>query len=320
MDHMKAQKEGDPDSGGELARAKQHLLSRIDFWTRAGSVAPAIPGLWIYRHEAPSEPTRYTHQPSICLIAQGSKRIMLGSDDFSYDSDRYLVTSIDLPIVAQILEASKKKPYFGLAFRLDQKDIAQLLVDGNLPPQPQTKAARAMGVATLTLPLLNAFLRLLDLLDEPSAIPFLAPSIRREILYRILMNEAGEHLRQIGMMGSQNSQIRKAVERLKCDFTKTLSVEELAENSQMSLSAFHLHFRRLTAMSPLQYQKWLRLQEARRLMLIEDYDATRAAFGVGYESASQFSREYSRLFGVSPAKDIRGLRRSSGINNIINSP
>ncbi len=309
---MEASKVRDPDVDDELAWAKRRLLNRIEYWTKADekSVA-AIPGLWIYRYEAPSELTRYTHQPSVCLIAQGSKRILLGSDDFSYDSDHYLLTSIDLPIVAQILEASKKKPYLGLAFKLDQKDIAQMLVEGNLPPQPQTKAARAMTVGTVTLPLLSAFLRLIDLLDEPSAIPFLAPSIHREILYRILTNEGGEHLRQIGMMGSQSSHVRKAVGWLKSNFTKPLSVEELAQNSQMSLSAFHHHFRRLTAMSPLQYQKWLRLQEARRLMLTDGYDATRAAFGVGYESSSQFCREYGRLFGVSPARDIRALKQSS---------
>ena len=274
----------------------------------------SIPGLRIYKRSAPSELTRYTHQPSICFIAQGAKRILLGTDEYSYDRDRYLVTSIDLPIVAQVLEASQEKPYLGFALKLDQKEIAQMLIEGNLPDPSPKSSSRAMTVAKLTVPLIDALLRLIDLLDEPEAIPFLAPSIQREILYRILTGEGGIHLRQIGMKGSQNSQILRAVEWLKTNFNQALSVEDLASYSQMSLSAFHHHFREITAMSPLQYQKWLRLQDARRLILTAHYDVTRAAFKVGYESSSQFSREYSRLFGVSPAKDIRALRLSGRLD------
>lgn len=293
----------------ELAAAKQDLLARIDFLT-ADDHDPesAIPGLWVYRKVAPTEPTRYTHQPSVCLIAQGSKRILLGTDDLSYDRDHYLVTSIDLPIVAEVPDASQEQPYLGLAFKLEQRDIAQVLAEGNLPLPPPAQSNRAMSVGTLTLPLISAFLRLLDLLAEPNAIPFLAPAISREILYRLLTGEGGFHLRQIGLMGSQNAQVLRAIQWLKANFAEPLLVEDLSTYCQMSLSAFHQHFRRATAMSPIQYQKWLRLQEARRLMLTDDLDATRAAYKVGYESSSQFCREYGRLFGAPPARDIRLIK------------
>jgi AraC-like DNA-binding protein len=293
----------------QLIFAKQKLLARIECLTREElNPEVPIPGLRVYRKVAPTGLTRYTHQPSVCLVAQGGKEILLGDEAFSYDQDHYLVTSIDLPIVAQVPQASPDKPYLGLAFRLEQKDIAQVLADGHLPSLVAPPSNRAMTVGVLGLPLIEAFLRLLDLIDEPEAIPFLAPAIAREILYRLLIGEGGNHLRQIGLMGSQNSQIVRAVEWLKVNFSQPLLVERLADHCQMSISAFHHHFRRVTAMSPIQFQKWLRLQEARHLMLTSDIDVTRAAFKVGYESSSQFCREYGRLFGVAPSKDIRALK------------
>jgi AraC-like DNA-binding protein len=292
-----------------LREQQSKLHSRIELLTRQDlNPEIAIPGLRVYRKVEPTAPTRYTHQPSVCLIAQGAKEILLGDEALYYDQNRFLVTSIDLPIVAQVPEASPEHPYMGLAYRLDQKEIAQVLADGHLVSASGTQSNRAMTVGLLNQPLVSAFVRLLDLLDEPEAIPFLAPAIGREILYRLLTSEAGHHLRQVGLMGSQNSQILRAVDWLKSHFAEPLLVERLADYCQMSLSAFHLHFRRVTAMSPIQYQKWLRLQEARRLMLTSDTDVTRAAFKVGYESSSQFSREYGRLFGVAPAKDIRSLK------------
>lgn len=293
----------------ELTAAQGKLLSRLEFLTRE-NLNPdiAIPGLRVYRKVEPTGPTRYTHQPSVCLIAQGAKEILLGSDALYYDENHFLVTSIDLPIVAQVPKATAEHPYLGLAYKLEQKDIAHMLAEGHLAVSPGAQSNRAMTVGATSLPLIDAFLRLLELLDEPEAIPFLAPAICREILYRLLTSESGNHLRQIGLRGSQNAQILRAVEWLKANFTQPLLVESLADICQMSLSAFHHHFRRVTAMSPIQYQKWLRLQEARRLMLTSDIDVTRAAFKVGYESSSQFCREYGRLFGVAPAKDIRSLK------------
>ena len=296
------------ESEGLIAEQNKFLQKLDSLTSRELNPDIAIPGLRVYRKVEPTGLTRYTHQPSVCLIAQGAKEILLGNDELYYDQNHFLVTSIDLPIVAQVPQASPEHPYLGLAYRLEQKDIAQVLADGHLAFPSSAQSSRAMTVGTLTQPLLSAFVRLLELLDEPEAIPFLAPAISREILYRLLTSEGGHHLRQIGLMGSQNAQILRAVEWLKSNFTQPLLVESLADYCQMSLSAFHHRFRQVTAMSPIQYQKWLRLQEARRLMLTSDTDVTRAAFKVGYESSSQFCREYGRLFGIAPSKDIRSLK------------
>jgi len=193
--------------------------------------------------------------------------------------------------------------------KLDQREISQLMVDSNLPiPRPQ-QSSRGMATGEVTLPLLTAFQRLIDLLAEPKDIPILAPIIQREIFYRLLVGDQGARLRQMASSGSQSQQIARAIDWLKDNFTRPLRIDDLATQVNMSTSTFHHHFRALTAMSPLQYQKWLRLTEARRLMLIENQDATTAAFQVGYESPSQFSREYSRLFGASPLRDITYLRQ-----------
>jgi AraC-like DNA-binding protein len=302
----------------DLIAEQNKFLSKIELLTRK-ETNPEIPisGLRVYRKVEPTGLTRYTHQPSVCLIAQGSKTILLGNDVLSYDRNHFLVTSIDLPIVAQVPQASPEHPYMGLAYRLEQKDIAQVLADGHLPFPSGAQSNRAMTIGAITRPLLSAFMRLLELLDEPEAIPFLAPAINREILYRLLASEGGHHLRQIGLMGSQNAQILRAVEWLKSNFAQPLLVERMADYCQMSLSAFHHRFRQVTAMSPIQYQKWLRLQEARKLMLTSDMDVTRAAFKVGYESSSQFCREYGRLFGIAPSRDIKALKQDPSARQVV---
>ena len=284
------------------------LANRIARWTVDGNRAPsAIPTLSLHRRETPSEPISYIHEPSICLIAQGAKRVLLGEEIYLYDANHFLITSVGLPVAAQVIEASRERPYLGLKLSLDHQAIAELMMDSSLPP-PRTKHAnRAMAVGEVSLPLLNAFLRLIDLLDQPEEIPILAPLIEREIYYRLLVSDQGLRLRQIVEAGSQSQQIARAIEWLKENFTRQLRVDELAAYASMSTSSLHHHFRSLTAMSPLQFQKWLRLQEARRLMLTEHEDAATAALRVGYESPSQFSREYSRLFGAPPLRDIRSL-------------
>lgn len=212
--------------------------------------------------------------------------------------------------MCQILKASLEKPYLSLLLKIDQCEMSQLMADSNLPP-PSQQSGRGMAVGEVTLPLLNAFQRLIDLLDEPKDIPILAPIVQREIVYRLLVGEQGTHLRQIASAGSQSQQIAQAICWLKNNFTRSFRIEELAGRVNMSPSTFHHHFRTLTAMSPLQYQKWLRLNEARRLMFAERLDATTAAFQIGYESPSQFNREYSRLFGSPPLRDITSLRTSA---------
>jgi len=295
----------------ELALAKQGLLARIAAKAQGlGPSATAIPALTLVKRDAPSEPTTYMHEPSLCLVAQGAKRVLLGKEAYVYDADHYLITSLDVPVIAEITEASKEKPYLGLTVKLDQKTIAQLLVDSSIPIPRAAPVSRAMIVSEVTLPLLNAILRLIDLLDEPASIPVLSPLIEREIVYRLLISEQGPLLRQIGLAGNQSYQIAMAIEWLKKNYSRPIMVEELAELSHMSRSSFHHHFKELTSMSPLQYQKFLRLQEARRLMLAEQLDAATAAFRVGYESASQFTREYKRLFGAPPSLDIKTLRNA----------
>ncbi len=284
---------------------------------------PALPGLLVFRADGLNGSVCGVYEPSVALIVQGSKRVVLGGDTLVYDSGHCLVTSLDLPAVATILEASPERPYLALVLRLDLREMAGLMLSGQLPALPlparsparlPTRApgsggeTRAMALGRVTLPLLDAFGRLLDLLEQPESVPVLAPLVQREIHYRLLMGEQGARLRQIAAVGSQGHQIARAIDRLKTRYAEPLRVEDLAREVRMSVSTFHHQFKALTAMSPLQYQKQMRLTEARRLMLAEHLDASTAAYRVGYESPSQFSREYSRQFGAPPTRDIAGLR------------
>ena len=272
-----------------------------------------IPGLSLHRREEPSEPVSIMYEPLICVVAQGAKQVLLGDEAYVYDAQHFLITSVDLPTTVQVINASPQKPYLGLVLRLDQREMSQLMVDSKLPaPRPQ-QSSRGMATGEITLPLLTTFQRLIDLLDEPKDIPILAPIIQREIFYRLLVGDQGARLRQIASAGSQSQQIARAIDWLKGNFTRPLRIEELASQVNMSTSTFHHHFREVTAMSPLQYQKWLRLNEARRLLLAENQDAMTAAFQVGYESPSQFSREYSRMFGAPPLRDITNLRQMAAV-------
>jgi len=285
--------------GGSIARLTEH-----------GELhTTAIQGLSLFRRTEPTEPMTGMYQPSICMVAQGAKRVQLGDDTFVYDAHHYLITSVHLPTVVQIIEASPEKPYLGLRLTFNLGEIAQLMADSQLPPPRTQQSSRGMATGEVTLPLLGAFQRLLDLLDVKEDIPILAPVIQREIIYRLLVGDQGARLRQIAAAGSQSHQIARAIEWLKGNYAQPLLIDDLATQVNMSTSTFHHHFRTLTAMSPLQYQKTLRLSEARRLMLAERLDAATAAFQVGYESPSQFSREYSRLFGAPPLRDITKLRQ-----------
>jgi AraC-like DNA-binding protein len=268
-----------------------------------------IPGLSLFRRDEPTEPVSGMYEPSICLVAQGAKRVLLGDETYVYEAHHYLITSVHLPTVAQVIAASREKPFLGLRLKLDQREMSQLMVDSNLPTPHAQQSSRGMATGEVTLPLLNAFQRLIDLLAEEQDIPILSPVIQREIIYRLLVDDQGARLRQIASVGSQSHQIAQAIDWLKGNFTQPLRIDDLAAQARMSTSTFHHHFRSMTALSPLQYQKQLRLQEARRLMLMEYLDATTAAFQVGYESPSQFSREYNRLFGAPPLRDVTNLRQ-----------
>ncbi|MCR9609925.1 AraC family transcriptional regulator [Vibrio diabolicus] len=301
------------NTSSTLASAIEKLAKHIEKWANgANQYDTEIPGLRFSRWATPTPPTSYTHNPSICLIAQGRKRVLLGEDSFVYDANHFLISSVDLPIIANIIEASEDKPYLGVIMELDLTEISQLIVDSELTFNQSKEAQKGIAVGELSEPLLDAFLRLIELLDEGQSTKILAPIIKREIFYRLLITEQGARLNQIVTAGSHSHQIAKAIDWLKNNFVKPLSVSELAAYSGMSKSAFYTHFRSMTSMTPLQFQKKLRLSEARRLMLTENLDAMATTFKVGYESPSQFSREYSRLFGAPPSKDIKSLRESMG--------
>jgi AraC-like DNA-binding protein len=300
-----------------MESALNELGMSIARWTGQGEQhITAIPGLTLFRRDEPTEPFSGMYEPSVCVVAQGAKRVILGEDTFIYDAQHYLITSVHLPTVVQIIDASEEKPYLGLMLTLNVREISQLMVDSNLPAPRVQQSHRGMATGEVTLPLLNAFHRLVDLLADENDIPILAPTIQREIVYRLLVGDQGERLRQIASMGSQSQQIAGAIEWLQENFAQALRIDDLAAKAGMSTSTFHHHFRSMTALSPLQYQKHLRLQEARQLMLTEHLDAATAAFQVGYESPSQFSREYSRLFGAPPLRDIKNLLQDTAVTMI----
>ncbi|WP_426201338.1 AraC family transcriptional regulator N-terminal domain-containing protein [Pseudomonas sp. TWP3-1] len=273
-----------------------------------GDFPMPIAGLGFFRREQPSAPVVCMVEPSIILVAQGEKQLWVGGEGYPYDTSRFLVTSLNLPANSEVLVASPALPCLGLTFKLDLRMLAELVAQNETPPARERAVSKGVGIGTVTVEMLKSFERLLALLDEPEAIPVLAPLIQREIHFRLLQSDQAGRLRQIIAVDGQGYRIAKAIDWLKVNYTSPVRIEELAARVQMSAPTFHHHFRQLTAMSPLQYQKWLRLNEARRLMLVEHQDASTAAFKVGYESPSQFSREYSRLFGAAPKRDIEALR------------
>jgi AraC-like DNA-binding protein len=251
------------------------------------------------------------YPPSLCVIAQGCKAVMLGDERYVYDRSRFLVASVDLPAVGQVIEATPEKPYLCFMLELDQKEVASILLDadaeGSVPARAEQATARGLFLTQASPVFIESVLRLLRLLATPEDIRALAPLAEREILYRLLKSDEGWRLRQIAAGHGQARRIAKAIAWLRTHFHEGLRVEALAEEANMSVSSFHAHFKSVTAMSPLQYQKQLRLHEARRLMLTDTVDAATAGHRVGYESPSQFSREYRRAFGVPPATDMRKL-------------
>lgn len=303
----------EPQHVGELRNLQERAARSIARWTEGKRDCPtSIPDLLFFRREAPTQPDVCLVEPSVLLVVQGAKQMLFGGEAYVYDVDRFLITSLDLPANSQVTVASPDKPCLGLLLKLDLGVLAELIAQGGLPLPEKQSGDRGMGIGALTPHIMEPFKRLLDLLDEPRAIAVLAPLIQREIHYRLLMSEQAARLWEIASVGSQGHRIARSIDWLKVHYALPLSIEELAARVQMSASTFHHHFRKLTAMSPLQYQKWLRLHESRRLMLSENLDAANAAFHVGYESPSQFSREYSRLFGAPPRRDIEQLRLKAG--------
>jgi AraC-like DNA-binding protein len=298
-----------PDRAREL---RAELARKIAlFMGSAEHRATDVPGLSLHRRTTPTDPCPATYEPSVIVIAQGRKRVDLGQNTFIYDASHFLLTSVDLPILSRVIEASEAVPCLAFSLKLEMPVVRELLSreEIQVPEAPSDSPAMATGETTVEL--LSACCRLLDLLDTPRDIPFLSGLIQREIIYRVLRSAEGARLRAIATLGEQSHQTAKAIAWIKANYAKPLRVEDLAEISGMGVSTLHHHFRVLTAMSPLQYQKQLRLQVARGRMLMDGLDAASAAFEVGYESASQFNREYSRFFGQPPMRDIRNLRSPS---------
>jgi AraC-like DNA-binding protein len=272
-----------------------------------------VPGLLLSRRTAPTAPAPATYEPSLAVVAQGRKRANLGRTTFIFDESRYLLTSLNLPVVCNVIEASEDVPYLCFVLKLEMHVVRELLSREEIESPEAPSDSPAMATGETTAELLDACCRLVDLLGTPQHIPFLSDLIQREIIYRILRGPEGARLRSIATLGDQSHRTAKAIAWVRTNYAKPLRVEDLAKIAGMGVSTLHHHFRALTAMSPLQYQKQLRLHAARERMLMDGLDAASAAFEVGYESATQFNREYSRFFGQPPMRDIRTLRSPSAL-------
>ena len=302
-------------SGADGAEFLRFELARktTEFIGNAEDKATDIPGLSLHRRTAPTLPCRTTYHPGVIVIAQGRKQVNLGRKSFIYDASRFLVTAIDLPTVARVAEATKETPCLALTIKLDMSVVREILGREEIHVAESPSGTPAMSTGVTTREFLSACCRLVDLLTSPQDIPFLGGLILREIIYRVLRGPAGARLRAIATLGDQSHRTAKAVAWITANYAKPLRVEDLAQVASMGVSTLHHHFRMLTAMSPLQYQKQLRLQAARSLMLNSGIDAASAAFEVGYESPTQFSREYSRFFGQPPIRDVQSLREAGAV-------
>ena len=278
-----------------------------------GELEP-LKGLHLNRASSVMEPLHSVYEPVFCVIAQGSKEVFLRNERYVYDPSHYLLVTAELPLVSHLLEASREQPYLALRLELDPILVGSVMAEvGNVAPQKHTDV-KAVNVSLLDAGLLDAVVRLVRLLEAPAEAPFLTPLITREIVYRLWMGEQRDRLRHIAAIGGYTPHIAKAIERLNQDFDQPLRIDSIARELGMSVSGFHHHFKAVTAMSPLQFQKRLRLQEARRLMLGQGLDATSVAYRVGYHDASHFNREYKSLFGLPPMRDMERLRGTTREN------
>jgi AraC-like DNA-binding protein len=287
------------------------LVERVARAIRKDGRAEPLKGLRLHRESSSKELVHSVSLPAFCVIAQGSKEVFLGDDRYQYDPMHYLLATAELPIVSHVIEASQERPYLSLSVRLDPTLVGSVMVEAGHVPSRSRAGVRAINVSPLDASLLDAVVRLVRLLDTPAEAPFLLPLITREIVYRLLMGEQGDRLRHIALQGGHTHRIARAIERLRNEFDQQLRIDDIAQELGMSVSSFHHHFKAVTAMSPLQFQKLIRLQEARQLMLGEGLDAASAGYRVGYNDASHFNREYKRLFGQPPLRDVERLREAA---------
>lgn len=274
-----------------------------------GDFPTAIDNLILFRRSAPTQPQHAAYKPGFAIVVQGTKSLTVGREIYHYGAGQYLLTSLDLPVASHVTEASSKVPYLCFGFVIDSTKLNDLLAHISVPRAATVDGMRGLAVNVASPDILDASVRLLRLLDRPDDIAVMAPLIQHEILYRLLTGPDGPRLLQIAMAESQSNKVVRAVAWIRDNYVQTLRIEELAERINMSVSSLHHNFKAVTAMTPLQYQKQLRLHEARRLILVDRLDVGMAGHRVGYQSPSQFSREYSRLYGSPPLRDVEGVRR-----------
>ncbi len=273
-----------------------------------GDHVSAVPGLSFYRRDSFCEPVSALYEPSLSLVVQGRKRVVLGADTYEYDAGRFVLTSVDLPTIAQVLDGSEAYTFLSMILKLDLTTVQEVGGEIDLHGIRQDGIVSGMAVGSVTADLLDAIVRLAALADAPRDIPIMGRLVLREIVYRLLVGPAGAHLRQIATLGTRCNRIAGVIAWLREHYAEPIRIEMLAEMAAMGVSTLHHHFRAITRLSPLQYQKRIRLHEARRLLLTEPMDAGTVSFRVGYESVTQFSREYRRLFGNPPVRDITLIR------------
>lgn len=291
----------------EVARTNALLKEKLlRHMPGPGKYPTDIEELGLTRREEGNQSENCFYGPSVGIIVQGTKRAVIGSDAYTYGEGQCLVTGVDMPSSFYVVGASPQQPFLAVGLNLDKYLITRLAAE--IPPAPDPDSYKGVFVADVDADMLNAFLRLVDLLDKPGQIPVMAPLIIREIHYRLLVGPQGALLRRLNTLGTQSNQIAKAIVWLRSNYRKPLSVDSLARQVNMATSTFHRHFKEVTSLSPLQFHKRLRLYEAQRLMLVENRDAAGAGLAVGYESPTQFSREYKRLFGEPPRRNVMGLR------------
>ncbi len=287
---------------------REELVERMARVLQADGSLDAFPGFRLSRSSEPTEPAHSVYQPAFCFVAQGGKQALLGEEVFRYDPGHYMIFTVDLPLVFQVEEASKERPYLGFGLKLDPSLVASVMMESGIDIKKGDASVKAMDVSSIDADMLDAVVRLVRLLETPERLKVLAPLVTREIVYRLLTGGQGARLSHLITTGGDTRRVSKAVGHLREHFDEPLKIENIARELGMSVSGFHHHFKSVTAMSPLQFQKQIRLQEARRLMLGEDLDAASAGFRVGYDDPSHFSREYKKLFGAPPQRDIASLR------------
>jgi AraC-like DNA-binding protein len=293
-----------------LQSNREELVERIARALPEDGTLDAFLDFRLARSSKPTEPVHAVYQPAFCFVAQGRKQALLGEEVFRYDPGNYLIFTVDLPLTFRVEEASKERPYLGFRLNLDPSLVASVVMESGIEPKKGDARLKAMDVSPTDANLLDAIVRLVRLLDAPAERKVLAPLIIREIVFRLLVGGQGARLSHLLAAGADTHRISRAIGYLRENFHQPLRMEEIAQELGMSVSGFHHHFKSVTAMSPLQFQKQIRLQEARRLMLGEDLDAASAGFRVGYEDPSYFSREYKKLFGAPPQRDIARLRNN----------